>query len=255
MSTREAPRETGADEDGAEGDGDDGSWTLLVHALVATVLTAAGVILSALGSLPGFLYGLDSLTGVGVTVVGSELGFVLAALAFLLVSGRGLRYLDLALPGTRRQWGVVVGVVLGAFAFRTVVLAGALSAGVEPSVSTITEAEVPQRALLLFLVPVFLLVVGPAEELLFRGVVQKYLREVVSAPTAILGAGLLFGTIHVFALVQSTGLGTVVSVATITLVGFAFGWLYEWTGSLPAAMLAHGAYNALIAASALLLAT
>lgn len=237
------------DESGADG----GAGPVALHVVYAVAVTILGVVLSGLGSLPGYVVGLDSLAGLSVAVVGSGLGFVVAGLVFLQLSGRGVDYLDLDVPGSNREWGVVAGVVLGAFVFRTVALIVSFAANVEPSVSPIALVDVPTRALLLFLIPVFLLVVGPAEELLFRGVIQKYLREVVSPWAAIVGAGLLFGSIHVFALVGSTNLGTVVALVVITVVGFALGWLYERTGSLVAAMLAHGSYNALIAASALVL--
>lgn len=237
-------------EDGETGDGGQSAGPLR-HVVVAVAVTVVGVVLSGLGSLPAFVLGIDSLAGLAVAIVGSGLGFAVAGLVFLLVTGRNLDYLDLELPGSRTQWGIVVGVILGAFAFRTVALLVSFALEVEPSVSPIALVDVPTRTLLLFLIPVFLLVVGPTEELLFRGVIQKYLREVFSPWRAIVGAGLLFGAIHVFALVGSTGLGTAVSLVIITTVGFAMGWLYERTGSLPAAMLAHGAYNALIAASAL----
>jgi membrane protease YdiL (CAAX protease family) len=242
----------GAATEEADAPGDEASsGSRAIHVGIAVLVTIAGVFLSGLGSLPGYILGIDSLAGLTAAIVGSGAGFVVAGLAILLASGRGLGYLDVELPGTRREWGLVVGVIVGAFAFRTVALLAAFAADVEPSVSPIALVDVPTRTLLLLLIPVFLLVVGPTEELLFRGVLQKYLREVFSPWSAILGAGLLFGGIHVFALVGSTNLGTAVSLSVITVVGFVLGWLYERTGSLPAAMLAHGTYNALIAATAL----
>lgn len=255
MSLRadDATRNAGPpDDDGGTDAGGTSSGPIL-HVVLAVVVTVLAIVLSGVGSVPGYLVGIDTLAGLALAIAGSELGFVVVGLGFLLVTGRTIAYLDLELPGSRREWGIVAGVILGAFAFRTVALLVSFAADVEPSVSPIALVDVPTMTLLLVLIPVFLLIVGPAEELLFRGVIQKYLREVFSPRGAIVGAGLLFGSIHVFALVGSTNLGTVVSLVIITVVGLALGWLYERTGSLPAAMLAHGAYNALIAASALAL--
>lgn len=141
-----------------------------MYALGAVGLTVLGIVASVIGSIPGLLVGQDTLPGVLLAIVGSELGFVAAGLVFVVATGRGLGYLDLEVPGSRRTWGIVVGVVLGAFVFRTVAIVGAFSAGVEPSAPTITEVDIPIRTLLLVLILASLLVVGPAEELLFRGV-------------------------------------------------------------------------------------
>jgi membrane protease YdiL (CAAX protease family) len=221
-----------------------------VHGLVALGLTVFGVLASLLGAIPLFFLGRDTVLGFGLGVVVGELGFVVVALGFLLVTRRGLAYLDLQLPGTRRQWAVVVGFTVGAFVVRTLVVVVATQVGVQPAESSVADSPLPFEVVAAILFPAMLLVVGPAEELLFRGVIQKYLREATSASTAIVVAGLLFGSIHVFSLVQSTTVGALVALVVITAVGLGLGWLYEHTGSLPATMLAHGAYNALIVASA-----
>lgn len=223
---------------------------MVVHALVAVGVTVLAIVASALGGAPAIFIGTDAPTGFVVGLLGSELGFVAVALGFVLITGRGLGYLDLRLPVGAREWAFVVGFTVALFLARSVVLVGALELGVQPAPSTIGEVDLPPRVLAGILVPAMLLVVGPAEELLFRGVIQKFLRETMGAWLAILGAGLLFGVIHVFALVQSSGAGTVLSIVVITAIGVSLGWLYEHTGSLPAAMVAHGGYNALIVVSA-----
>lgn len=221
-----------------------------VTVLVAVGLTALGLVASAVGGVPGLLIGTDTPAGFVVGLLGGELGFVLVALLFLLATGRGLGYLDLEWPDSTGEWTLVVGFTLTVFVLRTVVLIASLQLGVEPAPSTIGEVDLPPAVLTVILVPAMLLVVGPAEELLFRGVVQKFLRESFGAWPAILGAGALFGAIHLLALVQSSGLGTLLTLIVITAVGVGLGWLYERTGSLPAAMLAHGGYNALIVVTA-----
>jgi len=238
----------GRGEGGASGD-DSGARTV-VHGLVAIALTVLAVVASVFGSVPGVLLGQNTAAGFAVALLGSELGFAVAGIGFLLVTGRGLGYLDLDGPAGVAGWGLVAVFTVGAFVARSGILLATLRLGVEPAPSSIAEVDLPLRVLVAVLLPAMLLVVGPAEELLFRGVVQKFLREEASPRAAILGAGLLFGAVHVFSLVQSSGLGTLVSLVIITLVGFGLGWLYERTGSLPAAMVAHGGYNALIVGSA-----
>lgn len=236
-----------------EGDAEDQAATLAAlgrRAAVAVVVTVLGVAASVLGSVPGLVVGRSTAAGYTLALVGSELGFVAAGVLFLAWTDRGVEYLDMELPRGHRGWALVVGATVGLFAARSVVIVAASQAGVSPAGSSVTQVDLPFRVLVAILLPAMLLVVGPAEELLFRGVIQKYLREAVSGPAAIIGAGTLFGTIHLPTLVAGTGLGVFVSLGVITLVGFGLGWVYEYTGSLPAAMVGHGVYNALIVATA-----
>jgi membrane protease YdiL (CAAX protease family) len=245
-----AERERAGDESG-DADGQEATLEALGRrAAVAVVVTVLGVVASVLGSVPGLVVGRSTAAGYTLALVGSELGFVAAGVLFLVWTGRGVGYLDMELPGGHRRWALVAGATVGLFAFRSVLILAAAQVGITPAGSSVTQVDLPFEVLVAILLPAMLLVVGPAEELLFRGVLQKYLREAVSAPAAIIGAGTLFGTIHLPTLVAGTGLGVFVSLGIITLVGFGLGWLYEYTGSLPAAMLGHGAYNALIVATA-----
>ena len=217
---------------------------------VGVLVTLFGVAASAIGSVPGLVVGRDTAGGFALALVGSELGFVAVGVLFLVVTGRGVAYLNLDVPSGHRGWALVVGATVGLFLARSLAILRASQFGVAPAGSSVTQVDVPLPVLVAILLPAMVLVVGPAEELLFRGVLQTYLREIASAPVAIVGAGLLFGGIHLPTLVGASGVGVAVSLAVITLVGFAIGWLYEHTGSLPAAMFAHGVYNALIVASA-----
>ncbi|WP_276259550.1 CPBP family intramembrane glutamic endopeptidase [Haloglomus litoreum] len=216
----------------------------------AVALTVLGVVMSTLLALPAVLLGAATLETFVLSVVLGEAGFVAAAAFFVLITDRGLAYVDRGLPGS---WGLVAAVILGAFVFRTVVVAGAVALGLDPSPPSLVDAPIPVETLLAVMIPASILVVGPAEELLFRGTIQKYLRERFAATGAILGAGLLFAVVHVPTLVVTSGPSAALSLGVILLVGLSFGWLYERTGSLVAAMVAHGGYNALIFGSGLVL--
>lgn len=213
------------------------------YAAGALTLTFFGVLASIVLSAPGFLFGIDTVPGFALSVVMSELGFAFVAIAFMLVTGRGIRYFDLQTPAS---WGFVAAVTLALFMFRTASVAVAFLVGVEPSEPAITEVGLPIEVLIAVMIPASILVIGPAEELLFRGTIQKYLGERVPRNKAIVGAGALFAAIHLPTFVVSSGLGAVVSLAVIFVVGVVLGWLYEHTGSVVAAMAAHAGYNTLI---------
>lgn len=96
--------------------------------------------------------------------------------------------------------------------------------------------------MLLWLAVLSILVVAPAEEYLFRGVVQGRLRNSFGPAGAILAASLLFGSLHFGNWVGSPG--TLVGWGLlIAAVGVVMGVLYELTGNLAVPIVAHGAYN------------
>lgn len=89
---------------------------------------------------------------------------------------------------------------------------------------------------------VSVLVVGPAEELLFRGVVQGLLRRAMSVWPAIGVTSLVFGVVHVAAVVGTTG-QAVVYASIAAVLGVVLGYAYERTGNVVVPALTHGLYN------------
>lgn len=94
----------------------------------------------------------------------------------------------------------------------------------------------------LLMIPVSLLIVGPAEEILFRGAVQGRLRQSWGVWPAIVVATVLFGLIHIPAI--SGGFGAQLSYALLVgVLGLLLGYLYEYTRNIVVPSLIHGAYN------------
>ncbi|MFC7229608.1 CPBP family intramembrane metalloprotease [Salinirubellus salinus] len=95
-----------------------------------------------------------------------------------------------------------------------------------------------------------LFVVAPAEELLYRGVVQGRLREEFGPAVAIGLTSLGFGAGHVFSYVvggsDPLSGAVAIALATIVLGGVVLGVLYERTGNLGVTIVAHGLSNALV---------
>lgn len=101
-----------------------------------------------------------------------------------------------------------------------------------------------------------LLVVGPAEETLFRGVIQNRLRETLSTVPAIVIASALFASAHVFALAgggSPTGIAITISVLFVTSLGL--GGIYEYTENLVVPALLHGFHNSVVVAATVAAAT
>jgi membrane protease YdiL (CAAX protease family) len=104
-----------------------------------------------------------------------------------------------------------------------------------------TGAEAPE--VLLVLVVASFVLIGPGEEILFRGVVQRRLREAFGPVVAVVVAAVAFAAVHVIAL--SGGLGARgVTIGVLLLPSIAFGAAYEYTDNLTVPAFVHGAYDA-----------
>lgn len=118
-------------------------------------------------------------------------------------------------------------------------------ADLEPGANQAVLAGSGDPTYFLIMVPVSILFVGPAEELLFRGAVQGRLRESWGVWPAIILASLLFGLIHILAVPGD--LGDQLPYALVaTMLGIPLGYLYEYTKNIIVPSLIHGAYNATI---------
>lgn len=90
-------------------------------------------------------------------------------------------------------------------------------------------------------------VVGPAEETLFRGIVQNRLRERFTRVPAVLAASALFAVVHVAALAgQGDAVAIAMSVTILFVPSLGFGFIYEYTGNIVVPALLHGFHNSVI---------
>jgi hypothetical protein len=180
-------------------------------------------------------------TGVllGATAVG-QAGFLAVGYAYARI--RDVR-VSVTLPSARDVAAVVVGTLVA------LILAVALSVllsvlGLVPE-SVVGEVGMEDPTFLLGLAALSVVLVAPAEEWLFRGVIQGRLRQRVGPVPAVVGSSLLFGSMH---LTNYTGaLAPIVAAAAlIAVVGGVFGALYEFTDNLAVPIAAHAVYNVVL---------
>lgn len=213
-------------------------------------ITLAALVVTLLGGVaaivPVLVFDLrieSPLVFLGLTAVGQ---FAFAAVGYAYAR-RYRRAIPIEVP-SGREVGIAVGGVLLALA-----AVGALSAvvsalGLLPR-SVLGEAVTRDRRIVVGLAVLSLLVVAPAEEFLFRGVVQGRLRDAFGPVGAVVGASLLFGSLHL-----ANYAGSVESVVTgallVSTTGLVFGGLYEYTDNLAVPIVAHGLYNTFLLAVA-----
>lgn len=210
--------------------------------LVVSGLVGASVLLGALPPLVDA--GVVPPAGVGYEVariVAQFAGF--GAVVGLFVAGTGDRDLIGVAAPDRFGAALIGGGVLGLLAlqFAALWLLGWL--GIDAGTNVVVELGREDPTLFLVLIPLSLLVVGPGEELLFRGGVQGILRRAWGPWGAIVGASLLFGAIH-FPGVSGGVAGRLVYVVVAAGLGGVLGWQYERTDNLVVPAVTHGAYNA-----------
>ncbi|MFC6719651.1 CPBP family intramembrane glutamic endopeptidase [Natrialbaceae archaeon GCM10025810] len=215
-------------------------------ALVAVALTVAAflgtVIVGVAVLIPMFSAGYE-LTDTPVLVVATvatQLAFL--AVGFLYVRRYGLR-ISLSRPGLRSLGIVIVGVVVAlAVAMGLLLVVSVLD--LQPD-SALEESAAADPTYLLALAVLSLVLIGPAEEFLFRGVVQGRLRKSFGPAGAIVGASLLFGSMHLFNYLGSPA-EVLAGALLISCVGVVFGALYELTDNLVVPILVHGIYNVVL---------
>lgn len=220
--------------------------TLAVGGLVVSTVT--GLIGTLIGALVGAGTNPDAAVPalVGVLLVAAEAGFVVVGYAFRQTddgAAIGIDWIDR--HGSRlRDAGLIVGATVALVAFNRAAFAVGSLLGVDP-VTAVSAPDELSVGVLAVMLPAMLLAVGPAEEYLFRGVVQGYLRQSFSAWGAVGWSALLFAVVHLPNLLSNPEAG-IVSVPVWLTIGVVLGWLYERAGALLVPVLVHGLYNAAV---------
>lgn len=202
----------------------------VVVLLALLSLPALGV---AVASAPSLRLGLS-------TVLLQGVGFGGVAVAYLKLRNLEFRFAPFSVPDLR-DLAVTAAGFAGVLAILFAASATLSALGVQSAQNRIVEIGQRNPNAFLVLIPLSFLLVGPAEELLYRGVVQGLLREYFHPIRAIVLASALFAAIHVFSL---TGDGKFVYVGMVFALALVLGGIYEYTGNLTVPALVHGAYNA-----------
>jgi len=226
---------------------------LVVVLVVAGLGLGAGVVLVVGLSVLLTALGLDPspLVLLVVSLVSIQgIAFGGVALAYLRLRGRPVSSVGLRLPSVRDLL-IVVGGYAAAF---VAAISGAIVisvTGAPAGENQVTEFATADPSVLLWLVPASFLLIGPGEELLFRGIVQGRLRETFDRVPGVVLASALFAGIHYVALTGGAG-GRLVTVTVLFFPALVFGGVYELTDNLVVPALVHGAYNATLFALAYL---
>ncbi|GAB3018502.1 CPBP family intramembrane glutamic endopeptidase [Natronobiforma cellulositropha] len=217
---------------------------LTVAALaLSTVLTlvTAGLLMVTLDLSLEEVFATSSTVVFATLLIATQLGFLLTGLAYTWARSFSV---PIAVPDGRDLLYAVGGALVALVAAGALLYVADLL-GVTPE-AVLDEEVALNEEVLIVLAVLSILIVAPAEEYLFRGVVQGRLRTVMGPVGAIVGASLVFGGMHAF---NYVGLqSVVVGVLLISSVSLVFGYIYEQTDNLTVPVVAHAVYNVILAA-------
>lgn len=183
----------------------------------------------------------DPALAIGVTVVMQGTGFAVTAAAYLRYRRLDIDYLRIRAPDRRDVlWIVAALAVLFAalltldWLLRTV--------GIEtPAEHQIVQIVRQHPSILPLLAVLSVLVIGPGEELLFRGVIQTRLIDAYGNIGGIVTTSAIFATAHI----PAYGAGNVeIVVVVLFILSLIIGTVFELTDTLVVPAIVHGLYNA-----------
>jgi hypothetical protein len=222
-----------------------GVRAVLVAIGVAVLAFVIGNLLVVLAALVLTLFGIALLSAPALQVLVSTVllqgvAFGGTALLYLRYRGEGLSFLRARVP-TLRDVGWIVGgfaALLGLLVLTQIVFN---AFGIQSAQNQIVELASGNPIVFLILVPLSFLLVGPGEELLFRGLVQGTIAEAIHPARAVVLASAIFALVHYSSL---AGSGKFAYLGVVFALALVLGATYELTDNLVVPALIHGAYNA-----------
>lgn len=221
--------------------------------LVGLGLTVFGLLMANIVTAPAFVIDPSLLEGIGEATVGGRtlvmvlnfVGMALAGLIYLLATDRGLSWIDLRAP-TRNDWIYMAVGSVGSLAF--LFLFGFITSLLEiPAAdSQVVEIIGQDQTMILIMIVIVFFFNAPAEEFLFRNVIQKRLYAAFTRMQAVVVASVIFAVIH-FPMYVTFADSIVATLASLTVMfggSLIFGYVYAKTDNLLVPTIAHAVLNA-----------
>jgi membrane protease YdiL (CAAX protease family) len=202
--------------------------------IVAIILLGLGVNLQELQELKKLTFPV-ALLSLPITE-----GIILAiTLLFAKYEGASLRKLGLKKPSLKIIVIVSLAAVLLLFLAGSISLVEENVLGPDPEAELLAEAILPRDSLqLIALIGISLALVGPAEELAFRGFVQRGFENSFGKTVGLVIASVLFGLLH--------GLNSLRAILPVTVVSLFLGYIWQKTdGNTVTSAWTHGLYDAI----------
>ncbi|MFC7209601.1 CPBP family intramembrane glutamic endopeptidase [Natronoarchaeum sp. GCM10025321] len=224
----------------------DRSEAVVARSIVAVgALLVAGVLDAVLRPIATVLFsGNEMLASALASPTAAGLGLTVVAAVYLYWHDDGLEFVDLDWLDTRELLYCIGGFIglLVALIFAAELLAGL---GVPSSRSGVVEQGIERSPdIFLAVLPVSMLLVGPAEELLFRNVIQKSLYATFSQPSAVVLSSVLYAAIYLPAYATVSFPAALGGLALAFVLSLVLAYTYAQTDNLLVPTVIHGGFNA-----------
>ncbi|EMA10098.1 hypothetical protein SAMN05443574_11043 [Haloarcula vallismortis] len=227
-----------------------GFGSILLLTIAFSLSLGAGVQITQVQTL---VLGLITVQGIGCPVIAYtyiKLRPVIRAKlreVFSYSADSGEFAIGISVPSLREAGIVVLGYAsaMGGLVVVAAIITTLVSLfGIETATNQAAEIGMENPDVLLLLIPASFLLIGPGEELLFRGVVQGRIRDYFGPISGVTIASVMFAGIHYPALSGGSVTGKLVAVSALLIPSLILGATYEYTDNIVVPSLIHGAYNA-----------
>lgn len=216
-------------------------------ALVVVGAFLVGIVMSALGIVVLQQFGFTRDTAFSVVFVSAAtlqyVGFFAVLVWYFTTLREFGEVVHIKMPGLR-DLGWTIGGIIALFVAFFGLGAILIYFGIDMAPNEVVTQGRQEPAVFLYLVPVTVLFVAPAEELVFRGVVQGLLRRAYGVLPAILLASAIFGIVHYLALGGSGN--RAVTILLVVALGGILGTVYELSGNVLVSIGVHSLWNVLV---------
>lgn len=236
--------------------GSEPGWRPIATGLGLAVLSIVLLLLFTLLSAP--LVGILQLsTGAALIVgaaVGQYFGFFGLALGYLRYTREFTwtdvrEYLGVRFPSLKDLGMVIVGYVgiIGLVIVVSIIITFLqLESAQNESAEQLTQSAGTDPILIAGVFALMFFVIGPCEEILYRGVIQNRIRERFAAVPGIIAASIIFGSVHVIALGSTDPVAILTTISVLAVTSLVLGAVYEYTGNLVVPWLLHSLHNSIL---------
>jgi membrane protease YdiL (CAAX protease family) len=242
---------------------DESAWKPILGgiglAAVSIVLLIIGLIVVSIAAATVGIDPTETSVAIAGAAIGQYIGFFGLALAYLRYKRdfewqQVREYLGVRIPSLKELG--MVGVGYGAIIGLIIVVGFVIQLlPVEPaenqSANQLAEGAASDPLLIAGVFALMFFVVGPCEEILYRGVIQNRLRERFSRVAGIVVASAIFASVHVISLLGPGGadpFAILTTLGILAVTSLVLGGVYELSGNLVVPWLLHSIHNSIIMA-------
>ena len=179
-----------------------------------------------------------------LSLIATQIGLLISAGTWLAYSEKGKEFVKVRYPsGEGLKLAGIATVGLFVFVLSLEFISTLLE--IQPPANEITEQATVSPELISVLIVLNWVLVAPAEELLFRGVIQSRLKIDFDVKWAIFLTAVIFTSIHVPNVAGFTS-GLIIPLMIWFTAGVVLGYVFEKTESIVTVIIIHGVYNTAI---------